>query len=54
MNPVDVKWSTYFGFDIENNDYDPKSEVVDQVRIWKHKNILQNVTFQIGKITFSD
>ena len=39
MNPVDVKPSTYFDFDIESNDKDPRSEVGDCVRISKYMNI---------------
>ena len=39
MNPVDVKPSTYFDFDIESNDKDPRSEVGDCARISKYKNI---------------
>ena len=37
--PVDVKDSTYIDFEKEDNDKDPKSKVVDHVRISKYKNI---------------
>ena len=36
MKPVDVKSSTYFDF---NKEEDPKFKVNDHVRISKHKNI---------------
>ena len=39
MKPVDVKFSTYIDFGIENNDKDPKFKVGDHVRISKYKNI---------------
>ena len=39
MKPVDVKDSTYIDFEKEDNDKDPKSKVVDHVRISKYKNI---------------
>ena len=39
MKPVDVKWSTYFDFNNENNKEDSKSKVGDLVRISKYKNI---------------
>ena len=44
MNPVDVKSSTY----IENNDKDPKFEVVNHLKISKCKTFLLKVTLQIG------
>ena len=40
MRPIDVKSSTYFDFDVGNNDN-------DHVRIFKYKNILQ-----IGQKTY--
>ena len=39
MKPVDVKWSTYIGFNKEDNKEDPKFEVGDYVRILKYQNI---------------
>ena len=39
MKPVDVKDDTYFDFDKEVNDKDPKFKVGDHVRISKYKNV---------------
>ena len=39
MKPVDVRSSTYTGFNKENNKEDPKFRVGDHVRISKYKNI---------------
>ena len=39
IKPIDVKSSTYIDFDKENNDWDPKFNVVDHVRISNYKNI---------------
>ena len=39
MKPVDVKCSTYFGFNKKNNNEDHKFEVSDHVRISKYKSI---------------
>ena len=39
MKPASVKSSTSFDFNVENHDEDPKFEVVDHVRISKHRNI---------------
>ena len=39
MKPADVKPNTYFDFDIESKDKDPRFEVGDCVRISKYKNI---------------
>ena len=39
MKPADVKPNTYFHFDIESKDKDPRFEVGDCVRISKYKNI---------------
>ena len=39
MKPVDVKSSTYFDFNKENNKEGPKFKVSDHVRISKYKNI---------------
>ena len=39
MKPVDVRSSTYMGFNKENNKEDPKFRVGDHVRISKYKNI---------------
>ena len=37
--PIDVQPSTYFDFEVESNDKDPKFGVGDHVRISKSKNI---------------
>ena len=39
MKPVDIKSSTYIGFNKEDNKEDPKFEVGDYVRILKYQNI---------------
>ena len=39
MKPIDIKSSTYFGFDKKNNKEGPKFKVDDNVRISKYKNI---------------
>ena len=39
MKPVDVKSSTYIGFNKEDNKEDPKFQVGDYVRILKYQNI---------------
>ena len=39
MKPAHINWSPYFNFDIENNDYEPKFEVTDHMRISKFKKI---------------
>ena len=39
MKPVGLKSSTYINFNKENKKIDPKSEVVDHVRISKYKKI---------------
>ena len=39
MEPIDVKTYTYIGFEVEDNDKDPKSKVEDHERISKYKNI---------------
>ena len=39
MKPVDVKSSTYFGFNKENNKDCPKFKAGDNVRISKYENI---------------
>ena len=43
MNPVDVKYSTYIDFDIQNNDKGSKFKDVDHVKIWKIKSIFGKV-----------
>ena len=48
MESVDVKSSTYFGFNEKSNDEDPNFEVDDHVRILNIKIFLQKCTFQIG------
>ena len=32
ITPIDVKWSTYIEFDVENNDKDPKFKVGNHLR----------------------
>ena len=39
IKPIDVKYSTYIDFGIENNDKDSKFKVGDHVRISKYKNV---------------
>ena len=39
----DFKSSRYIEFDSEDNDKDPKFEIVDHVRILKYKNIFAKV-----------
>ena len=39
MKPIDVKDNTYFDFNKEINDKDPKFKINDYVRISKYKNI---------------
>ena len=39
MKPVDVKNNTYFDFNKEVNDKDPKFKVGDHVKLSKYKNI---------------
>ena len=39
MKPIDVKSSTYFDFEIESTDKDPKVTVRHHTRISKYKNI---------------
>ena len=39
MKPVDIKDNTYFDFEKEINDKDPKFKIGDHVRIFKYKNI---------------
>ena len=48
MEPADIKQSRYIDFDVENNDKDPRYEVLNHVRISRHKLILQKITLQIG------
>ena len=48
MEPADVKPSRYIDFDLEYNDKDPRFEVLNHVRISRHKLILQKITLQIG------
>lgn len=38
MKPLEVKTSTYIGFDVESNNKYPKIKVCDYVTIWKYKN----------------
>ena len=39
MKSVDVKYSTYIDFDVENNDKDDKFEVGDHLIMSNYKNI---------------
>ena len=48
MEPADIKQIRYIDFDVENNDKDPRYEVLNHVRISRHKLILQKITLQIG------
>ena len=48
MKLVDVTFSTYIDFGIENNDKGPKFKVGNHGRLLKYKNILQKVILQIG------
>ena len=41
IKPLDVDVNTYFDFEKEVNDKDPKFKVGDHVRISKYKNIFQ-------------
>ena len=41
MKPVDVKSSTYIGFDKKSNKEDPKSKFGDNVRVSKYKNVVE-------------
>ena len=43
MKPVDVKSSTYIGFDKKDNKEDPKFKDNDHVRKSKHKNFFAKV-----------
>ena len=52
MKPVDVKPSTYFDFNEENNKEDPKFKVGDRVRVSKYKNIFVKCTLLIGLKNF--
>lgn len=39
MKSINVKWSAYIDFDVENNDKDPGFKNGDHARISKFKNI---------------
>ena len=39
MKPVDLKFSSYLDFSMENNDKNPEFKINDYVRISKYKNI---------------
>ena len=41
MKSFDFKTSTYFDFEVENNDKNPKFKDSDCVRISKYKNIFE-------------
>ena len=49
MKPVDENSRTYFDFNKESNNQDPKFEVGDHVRISNIKIFLQKVSFQSKK-----
>ena len=49
MKANDVKTSACIGFDVENNDKDPKFKVGYHARISKYKNTFQKATLQIGQ-----
>ena len=40
MKPVDVKWNTYIGLNVEKNDKDPKLKVGDHARTSKHRSTI--------------
>ena len=48
MKPVDVTWSAYIDFGVENNKKDSKLKVGGHVRISKYKTIFAIGTLQIG------
>ena len=48
MKPVDIKDNTYFHFEKEINDKDPKFKIGDHVRIFNTKVFLLKDTCQIG------
>ena len=55
MKPINIKPSTYNDFDTENNDKDPKFQVIDYVIISKHRNIFakgctQNLSEEVSEI----
>ena len=39
MNPIDVKYDFYAGFNVDYNEKDPKFKIGDHVRISKYKKI---------------
>ena len=52
IKPINVKRNTYYDFDVENNDKNPKLKVGGSVRISKYKQNLQEVTLRIGQKKF--
>ena len=52
IKPINVKRNTYYDFDVENNDKNPKLKVGGPVRISKYKQNLQEVTLRIGQKKF--
>lgn len=42
MKPADVKVDTYFDFDVERGDKDPKFKVDEHVMVSKYKNTFTN------------
>ena len=42
MKPTGDKASTYFDYDVKNNDKDPKFKAGNHVRILKYQNIFAN------------
>ena len=54
VNPLDVKTSTYFNFNVEYNDKDPKLKEINQVIISKQKPFLLKVTLHLGLSNLCD
>ena len=52
MKSTDVKSTTYFDFDFENNDKNPKSNIGEHIRNKNIKISLLQVTLQIGQKEF--
>ena len=52
MKTVNLKWSTYIDFRVENNEKDLKFEICDDVKILKYKNIFTKGSIQMGPKRF--
>ena len=52
MKHINVQQSTYIGFEVINNEKDPKFEVGDHVGRSKYKNIFAKAILQIGQREF--